>query len=863
MMNTITKKTAKTFFAIFIWSILTLTFGCKSDEQSAEDLTPTYSIGGTITKSDGGAASGASVHLQNAADGSNQGQTTTDAAGAYTFSGLPEGTYKIVVTLNGYETASIADFQINSNVSGKNAVLQKNVVAIYTIGGVVTIPDGGAAAGATLQLQTAVDNVFVGQAATTNANGAYTLANVPAGTYTIIATLDGYDAGVVTDITVNNANVTLQNIDLQISTLSENAISIIYSSDDVTVSNLPSDNSVTATKSGADVTIASSSNELVEFYISGTTSNGSLKIQNNTSNPNTLRLTLNSAIITSASKLPPIQITKNEGITIVELKGNNILSDNATNEENATLISKSGSLEFEGYGKLRISGAAKHAIASSKRSITVRGGDITVTSAASDGLHAEVGFLQSGGSLNITASGDGIDAGAGTAVINGDNINIISVAEDVKGIKGDAGVSVNAGSITMKMAGAQSKGISSKADVAISGGNITLETSGATVLEAIGSGYDPSYCTAIKADGTITVSSGTITINSLKTANGGKGLSADGDITITGGNINITTAGDGAVYTNETGAKDSYSAACIKSDANISLLGGTITCNSSGTAGKGISADGTMTIGAPGASDNALVITASTTGAKFLVSGATSGGGRPGGGGNDNSDYANPKVIKSEGNMTVNSGTLRLNGTTDGGEGLESKSTLTINGGNIEVRTVDDCINAATHIQINGGSIYCKATGNDAIDSNGTITITGGSIIAQGAEEGLDCDNNTFIINGGTVIGVGTQSMGGPSSASKQGYVKVTATASTQLGIKNAAGEWILLYQVPAATSGTSQGGKGGSSSLVLLLSSPKFAKGTSYAFYSGGTISGGTIVNGYNTGGTYSGGTSKSITVN
>ncbi|KAA6299789.1 MAG: hypothetical protein EZS26_004069, partial [Candidatus Ordinivivax streblomastigis] len=73
---------------------------------------------------------------------------------------------------------------------------------------------------------------------------------------------------------------------------------------------------------------------------------------------------------------------------------------------------------------LYVSGAAKHAIASSKKSITVLGGDIIVTSAVSDGFHAEVGFVQSGGSLNITASGDGIDAGSGTAVISGGNINI-------------------------------------------------------------------------------------------------------------------------------------------------------------------------------------------------------------------------------------------------------------------------------------------------------------------------------------------------------------------------------------------------------------------------------------------------------
>jgi hypothetical protein len=861
----IIEKTMKAVFAIFVGSILVLPFGCSSDE-SEEDITPTYSIGGTATKSDGGAASGASVHLQNAADGSDIGQTTTDASGAYTFSGLPAGAYKIVVTLNGYETATINDIELKSNVNGKDVVLQKFVIPTYTISGTVSTSDSKTASGAIVQLQTIADNTLVGQAANTDANGAYTLTDVPAGSYKIIVTLDGYDAGIITDVEINS-NVSKKDIVLQKTVINPNAVTIHFDGNVATINNLPSDGSITASISGSDVAIATSSLELTEYVISGSTSNGSLKIQNNAVSANTLHLTLDNATISSASKLPPIQITKNEGITVVELQGTNILSDNLSNEENATLISKSGSIEFEGYGSLKISGAAKHAIASSKKSITVHSGDITVTSAASDGFHAEAGFIVSSGSLNITATGDAIDAGSGTATINGGNITIVSTANDTKGIKSDDNLTVNGGNINIKVSGAQSKGISSKKDVAITGGNITIETSGATVLEESGSGYDPSYCTAIKADGTIIVSGGTITINSLKTANGGKGLSADGDITITDGNINITTAGDGMVYTNETGAKDSYSATCIKSDANILLLGGTITCNSSGTAGKGISADGTLTIGATGASDNALTITATTTGQKFLVTGSTGGGGgRPGGGGGQNSsDYANPKVIKSTGNLTVNSGTLRLNGTTDGGEGLESKATLTVNGGNIEVRTVDDCLNAATHMQINGGSIYCKATGNDGIDSNGTITIMGGTVISQGSEEGIDCDNNTFLIKGGTIIGVGSQSMGGPSSGSTQGFIRLTATASTQLGIKNAAGEWILLCQIPTAISGGTGGGPGGGggSSLVLLLSSPQFVKGATYSIYTGGTITGGATVNGYNVGGSYSGGTSKSVTAN
>jgi hypothetical protein len=585
------------------------------------------------------------------------------------------------------------------------------------------------------------------------------------------------------------------------------AVTIQFNGSVATISNPYEASGVSITATRADVSVVSEKQD-VEYIVSGSTSNGSLTIQS-TKN---IKLTLENAQITTET-LPSIQITS-DIMTEITLNGANSLSDGANNTKNSTLLTKGGFV-FGGYGTLKIDGLAKNSISSNK--------DIRVESGS---------------------------------------IDILSTTEDAKGMKGDAGVTINGGTVNMKISGAQSKGISSKKEVAITGGNITIETSGATFLEKVGSGYTPSYCTAIKADGTITVSGGAITINSLKTAGGGKGLSADSDITITGGDINITTAGAGAVYTNETGVKDSYSSACIKSDAHISLLGGTITCTSSGTAGKGISADGTLTIGAADASDNALVITASTTGQKILVSGSTGGNGRPGGG--NSANYANPKIIKSTGNLTVNSGTLRLNGTTDGGEGLESKAILTINGGDIEVRTVDDCLNAAKLIQINGGNIYCKATGNDGIDSNGTITITGGTVISQGSEEGIDCDNNAFLIKGGTVIGVGTQSMGNGASSTTQGIIKsLTATASTQLGLKNAAGEWVMLYQLPTATSSTGgQGGKGGSS-FVLLLSSPQFVKGSSYTLFSGGTISGGTSVNGYNAGGVYSGGTSRSITVN
>jgi hypothetical protein len=844
------------FCVCFITAFCILFSSCKK-ENEVEEETRAYSIGGIVSLSDGGSAAGASIVLVKTSDESVAGETVCSSTGEYIISGIIAGNYKLSAALSGYETGSTEGIAVDGkDLTVDEIVLKKITAPTYSVKGAITKPDGSPAAGATVQLIRNSDNINISQPATTDNSGKYTVNNVPAGDYTIIASLNGFDTGIINSIIVLNVDLDGINIALKDVAIDTNAILINYSDNNATISNLPADGSITVSQSGADVTIATSSTSFTNYAVTGSTHSGSLKIQNNVAASNTIRLTLNSATIVSASKLPPIQITKNEGAAIIELKGTNILADNATNEENAALISKSGSIEFEGFGNLRIEGLTKHAIASSKKSITVNGGEITVAAAASDGFHAENGFIISAGTLHINASGDGIDAGAGTAVVNGGNLIISSATNDVKGIKGDDGVMINGGIINMDIAGAQSKGISSKSNIEITSGNIEIITSGSAVLEPLGSGFDPSYCTAVKCDGDILISGGTIIIDSKKTADGGKGLSADGNIEISGGSLNISTAGDGKVYISETGLTDSYTATCIKSDKNIYLLGGNIYCSSTGAGGKCISADETIIAGKNNAPNSDLVIKASTSGERFYVSGNTSGG-QPGRPADDNVDYANPKAIKSLGNMTINSGTISINCTqkTDGGEGLESKSTLTINGGNIDIHSFDDCINAENAIVINNGYLFLSASGNDAIDSNGSLTINGGMIIANGVRsdgEGLDSDK-TIMINGGTILATSGSTMSKFSGTQK--YCKLQAPAGSQICIKNAKNENILLFTIPII-AGASQG-----TNLVLIFSAPELATG-SYTLITGGTISGGTTVNGYNTGGTYTGGTSKQFSI-
>ena len=103
------------------------------------------------------------------------------------------------------------------------------------------------------------------------------------------------------------------------------------------------------------------------------------------------------------------------------------------------------------------------------------------------------------------------------------------------------------------------------------------------------------------------------------------------------------------------------------------------------------------------------------------------------GGGMNNGFNAAPKAIKGSSNVVINSGNIYVGTSYDGGEGIESKAVMTINGGSIECSTYDDGINAKSELVINGGYIYSHASNNDGIDSNGTITVNGGIALSSGS----------------------------------------------------------------------------------------------------------------------------------
>ena len=152
-------------------------------------------------------------------------------------------------------------------------------------------------------------------------------------------------------------------------------------------------------------------------------------------------------------------------------------------------------------------------------------------------------------------------------------------------------------------------------------------------------------------------------------------------------------------------------------------------------------------------------------------------GGFGGGFGGKHKYVAATKGIASKGKITINSGNIVVRTQTAGAEGIEGKEGIVFNGGKVLVESPDDAINANACIEFNGAEVIAHSSGNDAIDSNPqngffmpfggnnsqdtepAIIIRGGTVYAWSEvgtpEEGLDCDFAPLTIEGGTVFSVG------------------------------------------------------------------------------------------------------------
>ena len=317
---------------------------------------------------------------------------------------------------------------------------------------------------------------------------------------------------------------------------------------------------------------------------------------------------------------------------------------------------------------------------------------------------------------------------------------------------------------------------------------------------------DASAGNGIRGNEAVILTGGVVNINVTGTAD--KGISTDGEVRIEGGRTTIFTSGG---YEYDSDENDYSACSGIKADSVININGGELNIKSTGTGGKGLNCDDEINI-------NDGVVRIITTGKRQK----------------DSKGSVSPKGIKADGKITVSGGQtqVRLEGTGDGTEGIESKSEIHIEAGTVESYSYDDAINSAGNLYIDGGYVYARSYNNDAIDANKNLYINGGVVIAEGAgqpECGLDAaEQYKAYINGGTVIAIGG-GMQAIDSSSKQASIAISASMGMKVGILDGS-KAILAYTTPSSNCGT-----------ALMISSPSFKSGSSYTLRAGCEVSGGT----------------------
>ena len=342
------------------------------------------------------------------------------------------------------------------------------------------------------------------------------------------------------------------------------------------------------------------------------------------------------------------------------------------------------------------------------------------------------------------------------------------------------------------------------------------------------------------------------TLNITVTADAAKGIKGEGDMKISGGDITVKTTGGGVWDSDKVKTKAS---ACLGADGNTVISGGTLNLTSTGAGGKGINGDGTFT--ASGGtiiiktSGNAVV--ASSNGTLSTVSNSSQLD-------HYDSDYkSSPKGIKIDGAIVISDqAVISVTTTGAGGEGIESKTTIDITGGQVTINASDDAINAsynddtkslsnAGNLTISGGYVYARSTGNDGIDANGNVYIKGGLVYAIGAsspEVAIDANSEEqkkLYVQGGTLVAIGGLESG--ASLTQSCYSTNSWNKNTWYALT--VGSDVFAFKTPSS---------GGSTMVVSGASQPSLKSGV--------TVSGGTsIFDGVAyTGATFTGGSNVSL---
>lgn len=420
-------------------------------------------------------------------------------------------------------------------------------------------------------------------------------------------------------------------------------------------------------------------------------------------------------------------------------------------------------------------------------------GTLNITSSLNNGIHTKDDLKIKNLTLNVTAPNNAIK-GNDSVTIEEANVTAISSSGDaIKTTNSDVSskgkqrgtVTINGGTVNLYAA---YDGIDASYDVVITNSpNITINTDSyseysseisntqtSTFYLRLDNNITSATITATLSDGSTKTIKGT----SISSGFGRNYLSFALPSNITSYKITATVSGT-TYETDNMNLNTKYD--CIY----ISLRNGTLltsyetyqtttrpgmggpggmndgNSNKSSYSSKGIKADNTITIDSGditiSSHDDGIHANADVT----LENGNTGLGNISISGGNleivsdDDGIHADYKLDVTGGYIVVK----------ESYEALEA-NIITFDGGVIEANASDDGINATNKIEdayiyFKSGTVYVNASG-DGLDSNGYIVMTGGNVIAIGPTNGgngvLDFDN-TFTMTGGNLLAAGCSGM--------------------------------------------------------------------------------------------------------
>ena len=298
---------------------------------------------------------------------------------------------------------------------------------------------------------------------------------------------------------------------------------------------------------GTDVSITAAGT----YVFSGDCDNGSITVKKGVTG---VTIVLNGLTLTNDDSAA-ITLNKTAEASLVAAAGttNTVADTEGSSDENAAVKVKSGaSLSISGTGTLTVDGNAKNGIKGAADAvITVAEVKLNIN-AADDGLSCDDELNITGGTLSITAGGDAVKASPDTG--DTENPDTISLGN----------VTISGGTLTLN---ATEDGIQADGDLTISGGTFHVKTNGGHTTTLTD---DSASCKGFKAGKTLTVTGGTLTVDSADDA-----LHANADVSITGGTLTLATGDDGVHADNDLviGAKGSSSTTTPKISITASYEG--------------------------------------------------------------------------------------------------------------------------------------------------------------------------------------------------------------------------------------------------------------------------------------------------